>query len=146
MQPHQLVFLKWPPNGWADRAEIVHKLWGILCTTYDKKNCQEKKNGKEKTKSQVIELWRRKRYSLPSIFEEIVFSAIQLVAIDLNGHIMRALGQKIATSYLWYRILTFRRKPGLPQLGWPLIQKWLSEFFVCLFVPWGPETDWDIGI
>ena len=31
------VFLEWPPNGWVDRAEILHSLWGIFCATFDKK-------------------------------------------------------------------------------------------------------------
>ena len=28
--PSQLSFLDWPPNGWANRAEILHSLWGVL--------------------------------------------------------------------------------------------------------------------
>ena len=29
-------FMKWPPNRCADRAEILHRLWGILSTTCGK--------------------------------------------------------------------------------------------------------------
>ena len=29
-------FLKWPSNRWADRAEILHSSWGILCATFAK--------------------------------------------------------------------------------------------------------------
>ena len=35
MQP-PVVFMKWPPNGWADRAEILHILGGILFATFGK--------------------------------------------------------------------------------------------------------------
>ena len=31
------VFLRCTPNYEADRAEILHSLWGILCTTFGKK-------------------------------------------------------------------------------------------------------------
>ena len=32
-----MSFLEWPPNGWADRAEILDSLWSILCATFGKK-------------------------------------------------------------------------------------------------------------
>ena len=32
-----IIFLKWLPNCCEDRAEILHNLWGILCTTFGKK-------------------------------------------------------------------------------------------------------------
>ena len=32
------VFLKWPPNHWADRDEFFHSWWSILCATFRKKN------------------------------------------------------------------------------------------------------------
>ena len=28
-----MSFLEWPPNRWGDRAEILHSLWDIFCTT-----------------------------------------------------------------------------------------------------------------
>ena len=31
------VFLRCTPNYEADRAEILHSLWGILCATFGKK-------------------------------------------------------------------------------------------------------------
>ena len=33
---HPEVFLRCTPNYAADRAEILHSLWGILCATFDK--------------------------------------------------------------------------------------------------------------
>ena len=37
MHPHEFFFLELPSNGWADLADILHSLWGILCVTFDKK-------------------------------------------------------------------------------------------------------------
>ena len=51
-----LVFVEWPTNRWAERAEILHSLWGVLCTTFGKK--------KLTGPGQVAELWRHKTYSL----------------------------------------------------------------------------------
>ena len=28
--------LEWPPKRWADRAEILHSLWGIFCAAFGK--------------------------------------------------------------------------------------------------------------
>ena len=36
-QPPPEVFLRCTPNYEADRAEILHSLWGILCATFGKK-------------------------------------------------------------------------------------------------------------
>ena len=36
--PLPWVFLKWPANGGADRAESLHTLWSILYATFDEKN------------------------------------------------------------------------------------------------------------
>ena len=35
--PPPEVFLRCTPNYEADRAEILHSLWGILCATFGKK-------------------------------------------------------------------------------------------------------------
>ena len=48
------VFLRCTPNYEADRAEILHSLWDILCATFGKKNLTGS--------CQVTELWRHKRY------------------------------------------------------------------------------------
>ena len=142
MQPPPWVFfLNWPPNGWAGRAEILHNLWGILCINYGKRNCQKKnrKEAKEVRSQSYDVIGDTTSYRF---LKEIVFSAIELVVTDLNGDIMRALGQKIATYYLWHCILTFRRKPEVTHFGWPLVQKcFILRFFR---VSWGPETEWDI--
>ena len=78
-------------NGWADRAEILHSLWGILRVTFD-----EKWNGPD----QETELWRHKRCSLRPISQRDHVFGNLLTAIDLDGDIMRALGQKMATPNL----------------------------------------------
>ena len=59
--PPPRVFLKWPPNRWADRAEILLSLWGILCTTFGEKKLTES--------GRVTELWRHKRNSLRPTFQ-----------------------------------------------------------------------------
>ena len=63
LMPPPEVFLRCTPNYEADRAEILHSLWGILCAAFGKKiltgSCQ------------VTELWRHKRYSLRPDFHEV---------------------------------------------------------------------------
>ena len=45
-------------------------------------------------------------------FTKIVFSVMQLIAIDWSGDIKRDFDQKMTTSDLWHCILTFRRPSG----------------------------------
>ena len=62
------VFLKWPPNRWADHAEILHSLWSIFCATLGKKSTGA---------CQVMEQWRHERNSLRPIFKgNHIFSQI----------------------------------------------------------------------
>ena len=56
-------FLRCPPNYEADRAEILHSLWGIFCATFGKK--------KLIGSYQVTELWCHKRYNVRPFLREI---------------------------------------------------------------------------
>ena len=83
------TFLEWSPNRWADRAEIMHGLCGILCTTSGQKLWQ----GQVRSPSyDVIRSTDSDR-----LFQEIAFSATRLAAILRNGDIMHDLDHQMTT-------------------------------------------------
>ena len=53
--PPPEVFLRCAPNYEADRAEILHSLWGILCATFGKKNFDRVMSGHGAMTSQVVQ-------------------------------------------------------------------------------------------
>ena len=127
------VFLEWPPNRWADRAEILHSLWGILCATFGKKILTGS--------GQVTELWRHKRNNLRPTFQgNRVFSHGTCCHWLEWGH------------YAWFRSEHDQMWPltlhdDLPKVirgHWP----WLTPYIpivanLAVFgVSWGPETEY----
>ena len=68
--PHSWLFLKWPQNPWADCAEILGNLWGILCKAFEKKTLSGSGNAKDLSHHKRNSLRLRRRF-----FTEIVFSA-----------------------------------------------------------------------
>ena len=68
-------FLKWQPNCRADRSEAFHGLWASFA------QC----SAKMAVSDQVTEVWRRKRYSLRSIFQRNCVFWQQLYLLPLNA-------------------------------------------------------------
>ena len=83
------MFLEWPPTGWTDRAEILDRLRGIFCATFVKKKIPVQ------VRTRRYDVMRSTAYS--TLFDEFVFTATYLVAIDSTGD-MQDLVQKMATS------------------------------------------------
>ena len=54
MPPPPEVFLRCTPNYEADRAEILHSLWGILCATFGNKNFDRVMSGHGAMTSQEV--------------------------------------------------------------------------------------------
>ena len=73
------VFLEWPPNRWADRAQILHSLWGILCAAFGIKNWPVQ------VRSRSYDVMRGT--TSDRLFKEIVFSSTGLAAINWNGDV-----------------------------------------------------------
>ena len=96
---------------WADHAEILHRLWGILCTTFGEKFWL----GQFRPQSYDV----IRGIASNRLFKEIVFSATEFAANDWNGDIMHGFGQLMTTSELGHWILTFQRSSEVTHLGWP---------------------------
>ena len=83
------VFLRCTPNYEADRAELLHSLWGILCATFGKKiltgSCQ------------VTEIWRHKRYKVRPFLREIAEYG------SLEGDIEASFDYFRSELTLWHR-------------------------------------------
>ena len=85
-------FLKWSPNHFVDRDEVLHKLWAILRTTFDSNFFP----GQFRSLSyDVIRGIASDRF-----FKEMVFSGTKPAAIDRNGVINHDLGQQMTISDL----------------------------------------------
>ena len=114
-------FLEWPPNCWADHAEILHSLWDILCTTFGKKWPDQVRSLSYDAISAT---------ACDHFFKEIIFSAMGLAAIEWNGDIVHDLGQHTTKCDLWYCKMTFQRSSQVTDLDWPhTYQQWLIWLF-----------------
>ena len=129
------LFLKWSPNHCADRAEISHNLWGILCATFGEK--------KLTGSGQVTEVWRHKN-SLRSIYlGNRVFS---------HGTCCHWLERR---HYAWFRSADDHIRPLVLHLNflkvirgdWPLLPPCITIVVnLAVFgVSWGPETEYVVN-
>ena len=127
--PPPLVFLEWPPNRRADRAEIWHSLWGIFYATLVRKMWP----GQVRIRSYDVIRGR----ASDRLFKET--NTTELAIIDWNRDVMHDLGQNMTTSDLWHctndlvKIIRSHRPRMTPYI--PIVAN-LAVFGVS----WGPDT------
>ena len=105
--PHELFW-----NGRRTAERIAMK----FCVAYRASFEQllTKKNWPGKVRSPSYDVIRGTASG--RLFNEIVFSATGLAAIDWNGDIMHDLGQHMTKCDLWHCIMTFQRSSEVTDL------------------------------